>query len=119
MEVDPQRVQQVLSNLVDNALKYSSPDQPVDVRIQGDGTGRGVEVEVADRGIGLPPEALEQVFTAFGRASNVGMTPGLGMGLYVAREIVERHGGRIWAESAGPGQGTAMHVWLPASPSGA
>lgn len=111
--LDPARVRQVLSNLVDNALKYSPPDEPVDVIAESEGDG--VLVRVVDRGIGVPAEALELIFDPFGRAANTGMVAGLGMGLYVAREIAERHQGRLWATSDGEGRGTTMCLWLPAS----
>jgi signal transduction histidine kinase len=78
----------------------------------GDSAAR---VTVTDRGIGLPPESLESIFEPFGRAANATRSnlPGLGLGLFICRNIVERHGGRIWAESRGEGQGTMMTVWLP------
>lgn len=111
LDVDPARVRQVLVNLLDNALKYSPSHEEIHVRAHAD--GEGILIEVVDRGIGLPAEALDLVFTPFGRAVNTGTVPGLGMGLYVAREIAERHGGRLWAESAGEGYGTTMYFWLP------
>ena len=77
----------------------------------------GTLLTVADQGIGLPPGAGEAIFQPFGRAANAerSTVPGLGLGLYVCRNVVERHGGRIWAESAGEGLGTTLSLWLPAS----
>lgn len=111
LEVDPARMRQVLSNLIDNALKYSPEDGLVVVRARPrDG---GVLVEVEDSGIGLPEEDLERIFSPFGRATNAGTVHGLGMGLYIAREIAERHGGSLVATSPGIGHGSTMRLWLP------
>ena len=76
---------------------------------------RGLRVSVSDAGIGVPPGAQESIFEPFGRAANAAASslPGLGLGLYISRNIIEQHGGRIWAESAGEGLGTTLHVWLP------
>ena len=73
-----------------------------------------------DQGIGLPPGAEESIFRPFGRAPNAAerQIQGLGLGLFICRQIVERHGGRIWAESPGAGQGTLMRAWLPCAESG-
>ena len=114
VELDPTRVRQVLSNLLDNALKYSHDEEPVDIAVRRDGDG--VLIVVTDRGIGLPADSLEQIFTPFGRAPNVGETSGLGMGLYVARELAERHNGTLRASSDGAGHGTSMQLWLPLRP---
>lgn len=114
-EVDPHRVRQVLINLIDNALKYSSPASLVEVNLRRE--SGGVMIEVIDQGIGLSPEDLQTLFVPFGRASNAGSVPGLGMGLFIAREIAERHGGDLYASSAGQGHGTKMSFWLPVTPS--
>ncbi|MGE3857284.1 MAG: PAS domain-containing protein [Dehalococcoidia bacterium] len=117
--LDPNRLRQVLANLLDNAVKYSPAGGDVHVRLrEEDG---GILLEVRDSGIGLPPDALESIFTPFSRAANAAREniPGLGLGLYVARRIAEQHGGRLWADSAGEGAGTTMSLWLPLSPVGA
>ena len=109
---DRDHLEQVLANLVDNAVKYSAPDGQVRIRVSSaDGEARMV---VEDEGIGIPPDQLARVFDLFVRSSEAEArrTPGLGLGLYIARGIVERHGGRIWAESA-PGSGTRVSVALP------
>jgi signal transduction histidine kinase len=75
----------------------------------------GIAVAVRDTGIGLPPGAEEAIFAPFGRATNAAASqlPGLGLGLYICRSIVERHGGWIRAASAGEGRGTTITFWLP------
>jgi signal transduction histidine kinase len=111
--VDAHRLDQVLTNLIDNAIKYSPDQHAVAVQIAPD--GEGVAIDVRDSGIGLPAASVETIFQPFGRAPNATrrQIPGLGLGLYICRTIVERHGGRIWAESAGEGSGTTMRLWLP------
>ncbi len=108
---DAGRLEQVLVNLLDNALKYS-PDGG-EIAIVARPHDSGVLIEVRDPGIGLPPGALETIFEPFGRADNTSAIPGMGLGLFICRNIVERHGGRIWAESAGVGRGTTLALWLP------
>jgi signal transduction histidine kinase len=111
--VDVDRIEQVLTNLIDNAINYS-PDGG-DVRLSLRGEDDGILLQVRDDGIGLPTNAADAIFTPFGRAANAARhnLPGLGLGLYICKNIAERHGGRIWAESAGEGEGTTMSVWLP------
>jgi signal transduction histidine kinase len=110
---DEQRLDQLFTNLLENALRYSPPGTPVTMRVrEEDGQ---VRVDVEDRGIGIPAESLPQLFTPFYRARNATehYAGGLGLGLSICREIVERHGGRIQAVSPGVGQGTCFTVWLP------
>jgi signal transduction histidine kinase len=111
---DPDRLDQVLTNLLENAAKYSTPDTPIHVSLRR--ADEQVVLAVHDEGIGLPPGAHERIFEPFGRARNAleQHLPGLGLGLYICRRIVEQHGGRIWAESAGEGRGSAFRVALPA-----
>jgi PAS domain S-box-containing protein len=113
VSADPERLEQVLTNLLDNAVKYS-PDGP-ELRVRLQAKARGVLLEVSDRGIGLPPEAAERIFEPFSRASNAEerQITGMGLGLYICRNIVEQHHGRIWARSEGEGSGTTVCVWLP------
>jgi signal transduction histidine kinase len=70
---------------------------------------------VADEGIGLPDDSGDEIFEPFGRAANAvdRALPGMGLGLYICRSIVERHGGRLWAESPGEDQGTTVRLTLP------
>ena len=110
---DDQRLDQLLTNLVENAVRYSPPDRPIHVRVRPEPDG--VHLEVEDQGIGVPAESLPSLFEPFFRAQNASEhhAGGLGLGLAICREIVERHGGRIHAESPGPGQGTRFCVFLP------
>jgi signal transduction histidine kinase len=111
--VDPDRIEQVIENLVGNAVKYT-PDGG-DVHLSLASEDGGILFSVRDTGIGLPAGTFEQIFEPFGRAPNaVGRNiEGLGLGLYICRQIAEQHGGRLWAESAGEGTGTTMRLWLP------
>lgn len=110
---DPDRLGQVLQNLLMNAVKYSPDGGEVLVRLETQDSE--VRLSISDRGVGIPAEALSRLFDRFYRAENAaaGSQQGFGLGLYIARSLVEAHGGRIWAESAGPGQGSTFTVALP------
>jgi PAS domain S-box-containing protein len=111
--IDPDRVEQVVDNLISNAIKYTPGGGDIQVSLRCE--DEGVEVRVRDAGIGLPEGSLERIFEPFGRASNAVQRniEGLGLGLYICRKIGEQHGGRLWAESEGEGLGTTMRLWLP------
>ena len=106
---DRDRLGQVLQNLLGNALKYSPDGGEVVVRAEI--VGDEARLSVADQGVGVPPEEVPRLFDRFYRAATAGSAPGLGLGLYIARMLVEAHGGRIWAESA-PGRGSVFSVAL-------
>lgn len=111
VNADRQRLTQVITHLVDNAIKYSPSGGEVVVSVHPH--PQGVELTVADQGIGIPPAQQERLFERFYRAENASVSlGGLGLGLYITRDIVDRHGGRIWAESE-PGRGSRFHVVLP------
>lgn len=114
---DPVRLGQVFDNLLSNAIKYSPDGGPVTVRVVP--AGSTVQVQVADRGMGMCPEDAENVFGRFFRSRNARMSaiPGLGLGLAVVREIVERHGGTVRCDSA-PGEGTVFTLELPVGKGG-
>jgi signal transduction histidine kinase len=110
---DKERVSQVLSNLVGNALKFTPRGGAVTVLAEG--LGDLVRLSVADNGPGVPPDHLPRLFERFWQAKRVSRE-GTGLGLYIAKGIVEAHGGRIWAESA-PGNGSTFHFTLPGTQS--
>jgi signal transduction histidine kinase len=117
---DPLRVEQVLTNLVDNAIKYSPEGGPVTVRVApGDddpgATAGTVVVAVRDHGVGLTPEQTERAFDRFYRATDSlnGAPRGIGLGLFLSKHLVEAQGGHIWAESE-PGRGSTFRFTLPA-----
>ena len=108
---DRLRLEQVMMNLLENALKYG-PGKPIDVRVTGaDGRAR---VAVRDRGIGIAPEDQERIFDRFERAVSERHYGGLGLGLWIVRNLVEAHGGRVLVDSE-PVVGTVFTVDLPAA----
>jgi PAS domain S-box-containing protein len=109
---DELRLEQVFQNLIQNALKYSAPTTPIYVAVRQDAAR--VCVEVHDQGIGIPQAALPHLFDRFYRAANVqeGLVGGIGIGLFVVKEIVELHGGHVTVESI-EGQGSTFTVYLP------
>ena len=108
--VDPVQIDQVLTNLIENAVRFSPPGSPIAISVAR--WRDGVQVRVIDRGGGIPPEERERVFEAFARGEGAG--PGsTGLGLAIARAVVGLHGGRIWIEET-PGGGTTLVFELPA-----
>ncbi len=108
---DRGRLEQVMNHLLDNALKYAAGGEVLIRAVAEDGR---LEISIKDQGRGLTQDHLERIFERFYRVRAEGEhLPGSGMGLAVARAIVQAHGGRIWAESAGPGLGATFHVSLP------
>jgi signal transduction histidine kinase len=110
---DPRRLERILVNLVSNALKYSPPQTVVEVRTAA--AGGGVEISVADHGVGITPEDRVHLFERWFRAKGRRRPEGLGLGLYVTRLLVEAQGGKIDVETA-PGRGSTFRVTLPAAP---
>jgi PAS domain S-box-containing protein len=106
---DPDKIEQVLTNLVENAVKYSDGGE---VAVTGQVTDAEVEVAVRDQGVGIPADQLPLIFTKFYRRAGHAAPSGTGLGLFIARGLVEAHGGRIWADSAA-GQGTTLRFRLP------
>jgi signal transduction histidine kinase len=106
---DSDRLQQVLANLLDNAVKHSTGETPVEVSVER--VGGTARIVVVDHGAGIDPDQLSKIFDKFVRVRE-GTVTGTGLGLYIARRIVEAHGGRIWAESS-VGEETRFIVELP------
>lgn len=108
---DAERLGQVFRNLIHNAVKYSTASSAIDVAIAVRGDYAAITVE--DQGIGIPANQLERIFEGFYRATNLPQDDpgGFGLGLWICRDILDRHAGRIWAESAG--HRTTFHVEVP------
>lgn len=108
--VDGKLMQQIISNLVANAIKYSPEDKPIHVDLAF--TATAVSLQVQDEGIGIPAADLPYLFEPFHRAANVGTIAGTGLGLVITKEAVELHGGTI-AVASQIGLGTTFTVHLP------
>lgn len=110
---DRRAVRRVITNLLTNAAKYSAPPTPILVEVTS--SNGMIHLRVRDQGIGLLPAEIAVLFQRYGRAESARSRglPGLGLGLYACRGLVEAHGGRIWIESDGRDQGTTTHVTLP------
>ncbi|XHR28986.1 MAG: ATP-binding protein [Chthoniobacteraceae bacterium] len=111
LEADPVRVQQIVSNLLANAAKFTPPGRKVSLALKTEG-GEAV-LYVVDEGIGLPPEMLERIFDPFVQSEGAGERGGLGLGLPLVRQLVKLHRGHVKAESDGVGKGCRFTVRLP------
>jgi PAS domain S-box-containing protein len=112
--MDPQRIDQVLTNLIENAIKYSPQGGPIWIKVRTNPEQQTAIVSVQDRGIGIPKRQQGQIFGRFMRADNAqawGIT-GTGLGLYLCRQLVERHKGQLWFESE-EGVGSTFFMSLP------
>ena len=112
VNVDHARMREVLLNLIENAIRYSGSSPDPLIRIGVNIQGEDPVFFVQDNGIGIEPQYLERIFNLFEKLN--ANTPGTGVGLTIARRIIEVHGGKIWAESAGAGNGTTFRFTLPA-----
>jgi signal transduction histidine kinase len=112
IRADANRLSQVITNLVSNALKYSPDDKPISVRLSQDDDN--ITIAVEDEGSGIDREEQEHIFEPFYRASHARNSSknGMGLGLAICKDIVERHGGSIWCDSH-PGKGSSFFVRLP------
>ena len=111
---DPEELRSVLSNLIDNAIKYS--DRQVQVRVEvSEPNANQVAVRVSDQGVGIPRAHLKRIFKRFYRAPGQMMArvKGTGLGLFIVQSVVEKHGGRVAAESEGEGRGSTFTIRLP------
>jgi len=101
-------------NLLDNAVKYSSDEPKITVKLQTSGFNNRIAVVIRDKGIGIMPAELKRVFTRFYRSDpNQNGAKGTGLGLFIVKSIIEKHGGSVVAESKGPGKGSTLFVQLP------
>jgi signal transduction histidine kinase len=114
---DRDHLEQVLNNLLTNAIKYSPTGGAITIEVRPD--DGGVRLSVTDQGIGIPEKELDAIFGLFYRSPDRAArdAAGMGLGLYISREIVVRHGGRIWAESGGV-KGSTLNVVIPRVPIG-
>ena len=117
VKVDPQRLSLVMSNLLDNAVKYNVENGEVVVKIEKLRDKPFVQVSVKDTGVGIPAEEVGKLFAKFYRGGNAmsSNTAGSGLGLFIAKNIIRRHGGEIWAEST-LGRGSIFYFTLPTDP---
>jgi signal transduction histidine kinase len=111
---DIEELRAAFTNLLDNAVKYSDEQVHVVVSVSAADEKR-VMVRVADRGIGIPQSQLRRIFKRFYRVPGrfMARVKGTGLGLFIVESVVKKHGGRVYAESAGPGQGSTFTVQLP------
>jgi signal transduction histidine kinase len=112
VNADQGKIKQVLSNLIDNSVKYT-PKGSVHVWITHS-SPKKVLLSISDTGVGINPDVLPRLFEKFTRAPDASKTNimGTGLGLYVAKKMIEAHHGRIWAESAGQGKGSSFFIEL-------
>ena len=112
--VDKEKIKISIENLVENAINYTPKNGTVTLALSKD-TNNNILISVKDTGIGIPKDQQERIFTKFFRSGNAlrVQTEGSGMGLFVSKNIVESHKGKIWFESA-EGQGTTFFILLPA-----
>ncbi|MCS7024232.1 MAG: HAMP domain-containing histidine kinase [Bryobacteraceae bacterium] len=111
---DAEELQAAVMNLLDNAVKYSRP--PVRIRLSAEAlSDKHIAIRVTDSGIGIPPSELKQIFKRFYRVPGpfTAKVKGTGLGLYIVRAVAKRHGGKVWAESQGPGSGSTFVLQLP------
>jgi PAS domain S-box-containing protein len=110
IEVDEERLKQVMVNLLSNAIKFRKDNSPIMVKVEN--RGSELLVQVIDHGIGIPAEAMPHLFEKFYRAKDTMARGGTGLGLFISKQIIEAHGGHIWAESK-PGKGSTFYFTIP------
>lgn len=112
---DAEELRTAVSNLLDNAIKYSGGTVDISVTVETD--DKHVVLRVRDSGVGIPPQELKRIFKRFYRVSNRSLAhvKGTGLGLFIVRAIARKHGGKVFAESAGEGRGTTVTMELPRS----
>jgi signal transduction histidine kinase len=110
---DPEDLRTAITNLLDNAVKYSPVEKKISIEVATD--REHLRVEVVDRGIGIPHNQLGKIFARFYRVPSKGVrtVKGTGLGLFIVHSIVKRHGGRVYAQSLGEGRGSIFTIELP------
>lgn len=109
---EPVSIRQALSNLLDNAVKFARPGEAADISVTGTSSGTEIILCIRDRGIGFDPAYAGRIFGLFERLHSARDFEGTGVGLAIVKMVMEKHGGRVWAESS-PGQGTAFYLAFP------
>jgi signal transduction histidine kinase len=109
---EPVSIRQALSNLLDNAVKFARPGEPADISMTGTSSAAETILCIRDRGIGFDPAYANRIFGLFERLHSAREFEGTGVGLAIVQMVMEKHGGRVWAESS-PGQGTAFYLAFP------
>lgn len=115
VRADPERIAEILDNLLSNARKYSPPDSPIDVSIVV--RGGAVRILVSDHGVGVPAGEQDRLFAPFYRATTARSIAGTGLGLHLSRQLASRQGGRLWLEASSPA-GSVFALELPLFGSG-
>lgn len=108
---DEQKLEQVLQNLIDNAIKYTERGK-IEIKLEDKGE-QLVQIVIKDSGIGISVDVIPILFEAFNRDAKLKLIKGTGLGLYIAKRIINDHNGKIWAESEGEGRGSSFFVELP------
>ncbi|MFW9878718.1 MAG: sensor histidine kinase, partial [Candidatus Thorarchaeota archaeon] len=113
---EPEQMHQVISNLINNAIKYTPPNGTIE--IGSEIKNNHIIVSIKDSGIGLNDEEIKRLFTQFGKIERYGqgldiISDGSGLGLYISKKIVELHGGEIWVESEGRYKGSSFYFTIP------
>ena len=112
LRVNPHQMGQLLQNLITNGIKFHDHRAPR-IHLSARQEGQEWVIAVRDHGIGIDPQYVESIFKVFKRLHSMEQYPGTGIGLAICKKIVERHGGRIWAESE-PGRGATFYFTIPA-----